>query len=115
MEVKAKRGRGNLKGTPKPAKAGRKKGTPNKTTAEIREAYAMLIEKNLPKFDRWINTIAETDPERALKLILELSVYVIPKLASSDLKIEEVNNNVDLSKLSNDELDKLIELNEKIS
>lgn len=106
--------RGIQKGTPKHSNAGRKKGVPNRTTAQIREAYANLISNNIPKFESWINDVAHNDPERALKLILELSVYVIPKLASTELKVEDMTNSIDYSKLSDEELNKLIELNEKL-
>lgn len=59
---------------------GRKKGTPNKTTKEIRDAYKLLIEANLDNMTNWINEIAKENPEKAIDLLLKLSEYVVPKL-----------------------------------
>ena len=64
---------------------GRKKGVPNKITGDIKEAYKKLIEDNLGNLTQWLETIAEKDPEKAIKILSELSEYVIPKLARTDL------------------------------
>ena len=63
---------------------GKKPGTLNKTTKDIKEAYRKLIENNLGNLTKWLNKIAEKDPEKAIKIISELSEYVIPKLARSE-------------------------------
>ena len=59
---------------------GRTRGTPNKQTSEIREAYRMLIENNLDNLAYWIETIAENSPEKAIDILIKLSEYVVPKL-----------------------------------
>ena len=64
---------------------GRKPGVPNKVTKDIKEAYRQLIEKNLDNLTGWLEKIAEKDPEKAIKIINDLSEYVIPKLARSEL------------------------------
>lgn len=64
---------------------GKKIGTQNKTTRDIKEAYRLLIEKNLDNLTRWVEQIAEKDPEKAIRILSELSEYVIPKLARTDL------------------------------
>lgn len=69
--------------------AGRKKGVPNKSTAAIKEAYQKLIEDNLDNLTKWLNTIAEKDPEKAIRILSDLSEYVIPKLARTDLRSED--------------------------
>jgi hypothetical protein len=68
---------------------GRKAGTPNKTTTEIREAFSLLIENNLSKLQEDLNGL---EPKERVKLLLEMSQFVVPKLRSIDLKsdIEEV-------------------------
>jgi hypothetical protein len=73
------------KGRPKPKNSGRKKGVTNQATKDIKEAYRMLIEKNLDNLTKWLEKIAETDPYRAILIISDLSEYVIPKLARTDL------------------------------
>jgi hypothetical protein len=44
----------------------------------------MLIESNLDNLTGWLEKIAEKDPEKAIKIINDLSEYVIPKLARSE-------------------------------
>ena len=60
---------------------GRTKGKPNKTTAEIREAYQKLVEDNLTNMTEWLTQVAAENPEKAMELMLKLSEYMIPKLA----------------------------------
>jgi hypothetical protein len=64
---------------------GRGKGTPNKTTAEIREAYQKLVDDNLDNMKVWLERVAEDDPNKALDMMLKLSEYFIPKLARQEL------------------------------
>jgi hypothetical protein len=73
------------KGTPKPANSGKKKGTVNKATADIKEAYKNLIEMNLENMTAWLEQIAAKDPAKAIMIISELSEYVIPKLARTEM------------------------------
>jgi len=68
---------------------GKDKGTPNKSTAAIKEAYQKLIEDNLDNLTKWLETIAEKDPEKAIRILADLSEYVIPKLARTDLRSED--------------------------
>ena len=62
---------------------GRKKGVPNKQTAEIREAYQRLTEANLENMTHWLQSIAADDPAKAMDMMLKLSEFIIPKLAST--------------------------------
>jgi hypothetical protein len=64
---------------------GRRKNTPNKVTQDIKEAYRLLIEMNLSNLSGWLDKIAEENPEKAIRILAELSEYVIPKLARTDL------------------------------
>ena len=64
---------------------GKKPGTQNKTTKDIKEAYRLLIEKNLDNLTDWLNKVAAKDPEKAIRILNDLSEYVIPKLARTDL------------------------------
>ena len=75
----------------KPKTGGKTKGTPNKTTKDIKEAYQLLIENNLDNLTLWLEKVAEKDPEKAIRIINDLSEYVIPKLARQELsgKIKE--------------------------
>jgi hypothetical protein len=64
---------------------GRKKGTPNKSTQEIREAYQRLVEGNLDNMTKWLDTIAKDNPDKAMDMMLKLSEYMIPKLARQEI------------------------------
>ncbi len=71
------------------AKAGAKssrKGVENKATGEIREAFKLLVEKQVPKLDAWVTEIAKKDPAKALGLIVKLSDFIIPRLSRIETK-----------------------------
>ncbi len=65
--------------------SGRKKGTLNKNTKQIREAYQKLTEDNLDNMNLWLMQTASEDPAKAMDLMLRLSEYIIPKLARQEL------------------------------
>jgi hypothetical protein len=68
---------------------GRTKGTPNKTTSEIREHYQSLITSNLDLLD---NDLKALEPVQRLKMIIELSKFVLPTLKATDLTVNEVED-----------------------
>ena len=65
--------------------AGRKPGTKNKATKQIREAYQKLTEDNLDNMTLWLTQIAAENPEKAMQLMLNLSEFIIPKLARQEV------------------------------
>jgi hypothetical protein len=83
--------RKNLPGNPNWKKGqsanpnGRPKGSKNKTTNAIREAYQKLTEDNLENMSSWLNEIASQDPAKAMDMMIKLSEYVIPKLARQEV------------------------------
>ncbi|MGM0934034.1 MAG: hypothetical protein ACQEWD_11375 [Bacteroidota bacterium] len=62
---------------------GRKPGSKNKTTEEIRESFQELLENNLSKLQ---SDLDKLDPEERLKIILTLSKFVLPTLKTTELK-----------------------------
>ncbi|MEN8794857.1 MAG: hypothetical protein ABF294_10460 [Flavobacteriales bacterium] len=66
---------------------GRQKGTPNKATARLREAFTELLEDNVGKVQEIFDKVAEKSPQKALELLLKLSEFALPKLRAI-----EVNN-----------------------
>jgi hypothetical protein len=72
----------------KPKTGGKKKGTPNKATTEIKVAYKNLIENNLDNISTWLEQVAEKNPDRALSILIDLSEFVVPKLARTEMKHE---------------------------
>jgi hypothetical protein len=65
--------------------AGRPKGSPNKATADVRAAMALLAERNVEKLDGWLRRTAKKDPAKAADLFLRAIEYHIPKLARTEL------------------------------
>ena len=74
--------------------AGSRKGIPNKTTAEIRNAFQMLVEDNLDNMKVWLSDVAQEDPERALEIILKMSEYIVPKLSRTEVKADITDKSI---------------------
>ena len=66
---------------------GRIKGTANKATARLREAFTDLLEGNMGRLQELLDKVAEKNPQKALELLLKLSEFALPKLRAI-----EVNN-----------------------
>ena len=74
--------------------AGSRKGVPNKTTAEIRNAFQMLVEDNLDNMKVWLSDVAQEDPEKALEIILKMSEYIVPKLSRTEVKADITDKSI---------------------
>lgn len=72
---------------PKPGgkKGGRQKGTPNKATADVRAAVALLAQGNIAEVERWLQQGAKSDPLGAVRAFVQLLEYHIPKLSRTEL------------------------------
>lgn len=66
---------------------GREAGTPNKITAEIREKFTLLVDNNL---NRLQDDIDKLEPRDRLKMIIELSKFVLPTLKSTEIIAEQI-------------------------
>lgn len=72
---------------------GRPKGAVNRVTNEFRETVRCLLEDNSENVSKWLELVAEGDPERdirpdpykALDMISKLAEYATPKLARTEL------------------------------
>jgi hypothetical protein len=73
------------KGLPPNAGMGRPKGSPNKSTAIVREAIAKMADENADKFAEWLTQVAATSPEKACDIYLKAIEYHIPKLARTEV------------------------------
>jgi len=65
---------------------GRPKGSVNKSSNEIREAFQLLLSNNLEKIQDDLNELEAKD---RIKLLLDLASFIIPKMKSVDLKEEK--------------------------
>ena len=89
----SKVGKSGEKRIPPNAGKGRPKGTPNKSTAIVREAIATLLERNSDKMDEWLQMVAYGDdslgikpaPDKALDIMQKMAEYHIPKLARTEV------------------------------
>ena len=69
---------------------GRTKGAVNKTTTEIREHYQKLVSDNLEQLDSDLKSL---EPLQRLKMIIELSKFIVPTLKATELSLDRENNN----------------------
>lgn len=65
-----------------------RKGTPNKITAEIREKFTLLLDNNL---DRLQEDIDALEPSERIKILLQLSKFVIPSLRATEFTSNDDN------------------------
>jgi len=84
--------------TQKVKTGGRKRGTPNKATADLRKWLSVLIDSNLKTFEADMKKIL---PAQRLSLLEKLMQYCIPKMQSVDA-------NVDLTRLSDEEIEIIV-------
>lgn len=64
---------------------GRPKGAANRITAELREAFAMLLENNLEQYEIWLAQVAADDPAKALDLAMKISERFVPMLSRQEI------------------------------
>ena len=71
---------------------GRAVGTPNKATAEAREAIASFVDGNAHRLTEWLDAVAngvpdadiKPNPAKAFELFQSVVEYHIPKLARTE-------------------------------
>ena len=65
---------------------GRKAGSLNRATKDIRDAFSLLIENNIDTLQEDLNGL---EPKQRVKLLLDMAQFVVPKLRNVDLKTDE--------------------------
>ena len=68
---------------------GRQKGTPNKSTAEVREAIATFASANVGRMTKWLDSVEAVDAAKAFDLYLRAIEYHIPKLGRQEVVGDE--------------------------
>lgn len=68
-----------------PNRNGRPKGAKNRATEKVREAFTLLVENNLEQMQTDITAL---QPKERLRVIIDLSSYILPKLKQVDLATE---------------------------
>ena len=103
---------------------GRPPGTRNQNVINARRAIADFVESNLPRFNGWLDQIAngipaktkagqkvfdsngcpvwlvKPDPLAALKIVAEVTEYHLPKLSRQDVQLTGVIANLDVEGLT---------------
>lgn len=69
-------------------KNGRPKGSPNKTTAELKEIITRIVGNQLEHIENDLNKIRKNDPAEAMRLSQKFIDYVLPKQTKIDLEGE---------------------------
>ena len=67
---------------------GKKKGTPNKKTAEARELFLNTLEGQVENIEDAFQKVLEKSPEKYLDLLSKYMQYFIPKKTEQDIKAE---------------------------
>jgi hypothetical protein len=64
---------------------GRVKGSPNKATAQAREAIANFVEMNVPRFQAWLDKIEKDNgPLVAMRCVQDMIEYHVPRLSRQE-------------------------------
>lgn len=66
---------------------GRKKGVPNKTTKQFKEALNSLLEESAPHMVDWLSQVE--DPAKRFDIISKFVEFIYPKLARQELVGDE--------------------------
>lgn len=83
--------------------AGRPKGSPNRTTAEIKELINQFISGNLDDLQTNYDAL---EPEKKLQFFRDLLKYVIPTKESNDININTLSE-IELERLTDNLILKL--------
>jgi hypothetical protein len=76
----------NSDGTFAEGNTGRKAGSLNRATKDIRDAFTLLIENNIDTLQKDLDSL---EPKERVKLLLDMAQFVVPKLRSIDLQTDE--------------------------
>jgi len=62
---------------------GRTKGVPNRVTRQVREAFALTLEKSTDQLRQWLYTVGRTDPVKGLEMAIALAQVATGKVRTS--------------------------------
>ena len=89
------RKKGFTKGDPNINRAGRKKGVPNKTTEELRQFVALLIENNMEQLQEDFSSL---EPFQRLTMVERFLKYVLPPITKVEVTQNDYTYNKDTIK-----------------
>lgn len=71
---------------------GRQKGTPNRSTADVREVISRVISGTAPQLMAWIQDIE--DPAKRVDACIKVYEFGLPKLARTEVAASDAEGNV---------------------
>ncbi|SRR5260221_811696 len=80
---------------------GRPKGTPNKSTAIVKDTIALIVNKQIEKVNKILDKVAKDDPARFVEIVLKLSEFVAPKLSRQEVTGEVQHTTIVIGKPPN--------------
>ena len=84
----------NSDGTFAEGNTGRKAGSLNRATKDIRDAFTLLIENNIDTLQKDLDSL---EPKERVKFMLDLASFIIPKMKSVDLKDKKETITIDFN------------------
>ncbi len=76
---------------------GRKKGTPNKTTADLKSWISQLLDNNRDQIEA---DMAELSPAKRIEIFEKFAAYVVPKQSTQ---------HIDMARLSDEDINRVID------
>ena len=67
---------------------GRKKGSENKVTSKVKQAFTDLLEENLPQLKK---DVKKMTPNNRAYYLLNLAEYILPKLSRAQVEANTAN------------------------
>ena len=75
---------------------GRKNGSKNRNSEAVRDAFQSLVENNLHQLEK---DLIQLEPKDRLKIVIDLSKFILPTLKATELKTDINNDNILIDKL----------------
>lgn len=70
---------------------GRKRGTKNRSTAELKTAFQNFLDANIEQME---NDLQELTPKERIHVLLKLADFVLPRIQSVQSESEELDNRI---------------------
>ena len=70
---------------------GRAKGSLNKTSSDVKKIYSQILENNI---DNIQSDLDKLDPLNRIKILIQLSEFIVPKMRSIDVVADVATTNI---------------------